>query len=182
MPQRSRSHINVDNVKIFTTPRKLISSLQDPNSDNSEVSEKQSRRFRSPCASKFDSSPASKYDDNGLSHHPASMYDQYGFLRNVNQNHDTKSKENMALNGEDHGSSESVSSSEYVHAVADVQQVSQKLVPGTKTESLTINAQKDYPMSVRSMVCGLFTVLFSAFVCLLWIGSDQDEGYNLLPT
>ncbi|KAE8684152.1 putative H/ACA ribonucleoprotein complex subunit 1-like protein 1-like [Hibiscus syriacus] len=46
-PQRSRSQINVDNL--FTTPRRLICSLQDPNELNSGYSEKQYRRFRSPA-------------------------------------------------------------------------------------------------------------------------------------
>lgn len=34
--QRSRSLINVDNLKIFATPRKLIHSLQDQNEESSD--------------------------------------------------------------------------------------------------------------------------------------------------
>lgn len=185
MNQRSRSQINVDNVKIYTTPRKLISSLQEPNSSNSEASEQQSSRmFRSPCRSKLELSPisSSKYDEDCLSRqHPAAIYDQYGFLRNVN--HEQKSNEDVLLNNEDHGSSESVYSSEYVHAVADVQQqASQDLALKTKTELLKTDVEKGYPMSVRSMVCSIFALILGIFVCLFWIGSEQDEGYNLLPT
>ncbi|KAI3696887.1 hypothetical protein L6452_29484 [Arctium lappa] len=44
-PQRSRSYLTIDNMNLFTTPRKLVKSLQVPNDD---CSENQSRRFRSP--------------------------------------------------------------------------------------------------------------------------------------
>lgn len=63
-PQKSRSYINVDNIKIFTTPRKLVKSLQAPNSD---FSEKQSQRYRIPSLSKFDLDPTSNQDESGLS-------------------------------------------------------------------------------------------------------------------
>lgn len=97
-------------------------------------------------------------------------------------NHDTENNENLSLDDEEvNDSSESVSSSEYVPVLADVQ-VSQKLVPESKTKSLTITVQKDYPRSALRMLCGLFIVIFAAFLCLLWIGGDQDECYNLLPT
>ncbi|KVI08411.1 protein SINE1-like [Cynara cardunculus var. scolymus] len=63
-PQKSRSYINLDNIKIFTTPRKLVKSLQAPNSD---LSEKQSQRFEIPSSSKFDSNPTSNQDESGIS-------------------------------------------------------------------------------------------------------------------
>ncbi|XAR68662.1 hypothetical protein NMG60_11003865 [Bertholletia excelsa] len=63
-PQQSRSWINVDSVKIFATPRKLIRSLQDPNDDIADFSGKQTRSFRSPCSSKLEWSPTSKYEQN----------------------------------------------------------------------------------------------------------------------
>ncbi|KVH88909.1 protein SINE1-like [Cynara cardunculus var. scolymus] len=47
-PQRSRSYLNIDNMNLFATPRKLVKSLQVP-------SENQSRRFKSPY-----------YDQNGI--------------------------------------------------------------------------------------------------------------------
>ncbi|KAL8456217.1 hypothetical protein ACS0TY_033620 [Phlomoides rotata] len=51
-PQRSNSHINIDDVRIFTTPRKLIRSLQAQDSDDSDTGfcEKHSRRFRGTSA------------------------------------------------------------------------------------------------------------------------------------
>ncbi|KAK1367374.1 Survival motor neuron interacting protein 1 [Heracleum sosnowskyi] len=176
-PQRSRSHINVDNVKIFTTPRKLFYSLQDPSSENSDISQKQSRQFRSPCRSKFESSP-SRCDQTSFSHHPASMYDQYGFLHNSNHE---KSKDDLSFTSkESQGSSKSVASLE--DAVANVQQLSQKSVPASQTKSLKINVLDHYPMSIRSVVCFVFALLFAASFCLFWIGGDQDDVYYLHPT
>ncbi|WOG91676.1 hypothetical protein DCAR_0310926 [Daucus carota subsp. sativus] len=246
-PQRSR-HMNVDDIKIFTTPRKLIYSLQDESSGNSNISEKQSRRYKSPCKSRYESS-LSKCEETSFLNHPASMYDQYGFPRDVKyktkreenvfltgedfygssksvssseaaavgkvqvwqksdsacqkespevsvQKHypmydqygfpsdvkyKTKSKENVSLTGEDsYGSSKSVSSSEAA-AVGKVQ-VCQKSNSASQKESLVVSVQKHYPMSLRIIVWGTLIVVFIAFVCLPWIGSDQDEGYYLPPT
>ncbi|KAK1393211.1 Survival motor neuron interacting protein 1 [Heracleum sosnowskyi] len=196
-PQRLRSHISVDDIKIFTTPRKLIYSLQESSSENSNVSKKQTRRLRSPCKSKFELS-LSKGEQTSFSHHPASMYDQYGFLRNVKQK--TRSEENMSLTGEDfhvkhmtrseenlsltgvdfHGSSESVSSSE-PEAVGNIK-VSQRLDSAFQTESHKVSVRKHYPMPLRSMFCGVIILVFTAFMCFFWIGSDQDKSYYLPPT
>ncbi|GMH28386.1 hypothetical protein Nepgr_030229 [Nepenthes gracilis] len=46
-PQRTYSQINVDSIKIFTTPRKLVRSLQETDAD-SNYTENQARRCRSP--------------------------------------------------------------------------------------------------------------------------------------
>lgn len=51
--QRSKSYINLDNIKIFSTPRKLVKSLQASN-EHSDFPEKKSQRFKSPSSSKFD--------------------------------------------------------------------------------------------------------------------------------
>lgn len=176
MLQRSRPHLNFSDDDIFKTPRKLICSLEDYKSENSEVSGKQGRRCRSPCTSKFEWSPASKYSLNGFSRHSASNYDHIS-LPNIN--HDAnKSKDGKEVNG----SSESVSSSEYVPISADAKK-SKKLVPTNKTDLLNIYAPKqEYARSVPNMVRWLLVLIFAVFLCLLWIGSDQDEGYNLLPT
>lgn len=53
--QRSRAHINVDKINIFTTPRKLVHSLQ--NSSDIKLSENQARRFRSPSSANIGRNP-----------------------------------------------------------------------------------------------------------------------------
>ncbi|KAK9058675.1 hypothetical protein SSX86_023517 [Deinandra increscens subsp. villosa] len=150
-PQRSRSYVNVNNTDLFTTPRKLVKSLQHSNSD---CSENQSGRFRSPPSSKFNWSPNSSYDKNGFDESFTSEYEQFN------------------------GTSESVSSTEDIQLLtngSDKLQQSEELVPETKVKS-----KVQIPPAV-SIASGLF-VLLIAVVCFLWI-RDLDEGYNnLVPT
>uniref|UniRef100_A0A2N9EGE6 TORTIFOLIA1/SINE1-2 N-terminal domain-containing protein n=1 Tax=Fagus sylvatica TaxID=28930 RepID=A0A2N9EGE6_FAGSY len=165
-PMRSRTQINVDNIRICKTPRKLICSLQDTNIENSGFSEKQSRRFRSLSSSNIAWSPTTKYDQNGFSH-------------DVNYN----GKENGRLyaNGEQfQGGPESVSSTDDVLTDANLQ-VSQEEVPEIKTETRRSGIQKDRQKIALKFICGLFFVLLAVFTPLLWI-NDQDEGYYLVPT
>ncbi|KAK3017422.1 hypothetical protein RJ639_007580 [Escallonia herrerae] len=162
-PQRSRSHINVENVKIFTTPRKLIRSLQEPNDVDSDFSDKQSRRFRSPSSSKFGWSPSSKCDQDGLS---------------PDVSNQTK-RGNLSIGGQrSNGNSESVSSTEDIPAEADLQ-VSSVVVPKTILQSITI--PKDYRKIALSMFFGLLVLVFAIFICLL-VSDGQEEDHNLVPT
>ncbi|XP_074373397.1 protein SINE1-like [Apium graveolens] len=175
-PERSRSRIKISDDNIFKTPRKLMCSLQDHDSENSEVSGKQDRRCRSPCTSKFEWSPASKYSQNGYSRHSASNYDHI-FLPNMNRDAN-KSEDGKEV----YGSSESASSSEYVPISAD-EMKSKNLARTNKTDLFKIYAPKEeYARSVHNIVCWLFVLVFAVFVRLLWIGSDEDEGNNLIPT
>lgn len=64
MLQRTRSHINADSVKIYSTPRKLVRSLQDQDDENTHFYKNQVRMLRSPCSVKCDS--VSKHSSNGV--------------------------------------------------------------------------------------------------------------------
>lgn len=164
--QRSRTQMNVDNVQIFRTPRKLICSLQDPNDRNSDFSVKQARRFRSLSSSNIEWSPTAKYDQNGFSHH---------------MNCNGKGNGSMYANGEEfQGGLESVSSTDDVLTDADLH-VSQEAVPEDKTETQSLGLKKARQKTTSKFVCGLFFVLLAVFTPLLWI-NDQDEGYYLVPT
>jgi hypothetical protein len=160
--------MNVDNVKIFRTPRKLICSLQDPNDRNSDFSVKQARRFsRSLSSSNIEWSPTAKYDQNGVSHD----------MMNCN------GKENGSIyanGGEYQGGPESVSSTDDVLTDADLH-VSQEAVPEDKTETQRPGLQKARQKATSKFVCGLLFVLLAVFTPLLWM-NDQDEGYYLVPT
>lgn len=103
------------------------------------------------------------------------MFDQYGFLRNVNHE---KSQDDMSVTSrESQGSSKSVASAE---AAANVQ-VSQQSVPASQTESLKVSVSDHYPLSIRGLVFVVLAVLFAASF-LFWIGGDQDEVHYLPPT
>lgn len=94
--QQSKAHIKVDDVKIFSTPRRLIRSLQDL--DNSDVclSEKQPRRLRSPMR-------------------PISLLGQLGLPNGMDcENKDESGDEQF------HANAESVSSTEDVPDLAEM--------------------------------------------------------------
>ncbi|XP_059292239.1 protein SINE1 [Lycium ferocissimum] len=153
-PQRSRSHVNVESVKIFATPRKLIHLLQDANDVKSDVSERKTRRFRSPSSCRCEQSPA-KSEVNGLFHR------RDGTISNDGKHY--------------HLNSESVSSTEDAQANGDLQVSS-----NDGTESQRVIPQKCYA-SAHILVFGILVIVLAAFILLLWIG-NQDQSYNLVPT
>ncbi|KAL7098162.1 hypothetical protein ACP275_10G187600 [Erythranthe tilingii] len=161
-PQRSNSHINVDDVKIFTTPRKLIRSLQDQDDSNSGFSKKQVGRFRSPQTSTFEWTPTS-------------MRQQNCFHQDINYD---KNEEKLSSRGEQyHGTSESVSSTEDVFSEKDI-----RLSAEEKPQIQLVNVQHNHKKSIRNMACGFSLLLLAAFLCLLAIGDYDDNHYSLVPT
>ncbi|XVF31237.1 hypothetical protein REPUB_Repub16aG0128100 [Reevesia pubescens] len=161
-PQRSRSRINVDNL--FTTLRKLIHSLQDPNDSNSDYSQKQSRRFRSPCSEKFGWSPTTNHNNF-----------QRGMIYEV------KGNGHMYTDGEEfHGASESVSSTDDSPVDVDVQG-SHEAIPMNKTESQEFRNDKAQKKTAFKMFFGLFLVIVAVLTSLLWT-EVQDESLYVVPT
>lgn len=152
--QRSNSHINVDDVKIFTTPRKLIRSLQDLGDyDDTGCSEKQSRRFRSPMRG------TSGWTSTSM----------HGLTEDINCGNN-----NDKFSSDGHGRSESVSSTEGVFSNNNLQ-LSAEIVPANKYRL------KNHRSSTRRLVCGLLVSLFAVFLFLLAIG-DQDNHHIIVPT
>ncbi|KAJ7971876.1 ARM repeat superfamily protein [Quillaja saponaria] len=165
-PLRSRTRVNVDNIKIFKTPRKLIHSLQDPTDVNSDCSEKKTRRFRSLSSSNIKWSPASEYDQNGISHE---------------LNCDCQENESLYAGAEQfQDGQESVSSTDDLPADADLQ-MPHEVVPENKMETQRARTEKQHQKTAFKLVCGFSFVLLASFVPLLW-NNDQDKGYYLVPT
>lgn len=156
-PQRSRSHINVQNVKIFTTPRKLIHSLQDPDGDP-DISDKENRRYRSPSRQ--------------CEHTPTSKYIQNGFCNG-------NAKSSMGSE-ELYGSSESVSSTNEL-ALANQETSPVTVIKCEMGTHATYDQKKGYWNSNSNRLILLF-LLFAIACCFLWIGDDGKGGYNLVPT
>ncbi|XP_047960978.1 protein SINE1-like isoform X2 [Salvia hispanica] len=95
---QSKAHIKVDDVKIFSTPRRLIRSLQDLDNSDVGLSEKQPRRFRSPMR-------------------PVSLLGQLGLPNGM----DCENKDELASGDEQfHANAESVSSTEDVSNLAEM--------------------------------------------------------------
>lgn len=161
--QSPRSHVNVESVKIFATPRKLIHLLQDANDVNSDISERKTRRFRSPSLCRCEGSPE-KSEVNGLFHRERRDYGE-GATSNDEKHY--------------HLNSESVSSTEDAQANGDVP-VSSNDVAHNGTESQGVIPPKGYA-STHILIFGIFAVLLAAFLLSMWIG-NQDQSYNLVPT
>ncbi|TXG66307.1 hypothetical protein EZV62_007582 [Acer yangbiense] len=177
-PQRSCSHINVDNVGIFTTPRKLIRSLQDLNDVNSDFSEKQSRRFRSPSSIKFEQSPTRSR--NGFEQSPTPS--RNGLSREIF--YDVKGNGNLCHRGEQcQGGSESMSSTDDSPASPDTQVTCELAVPENKTEMQKLRVERTFGKTARKFAFGLFFFMLltvTAFVSTMFV--DQDAGHRLVPT
>ncbi|KAF5749179.1 ARM repeat superfamily protein [Tripterygium wilfordii] len=163
-PQRSRSRVNFDDSNLFTTPRKLIHSLQDPGDMNSDFSEKQTSRFRSPSSSKYKDSPS---------------FHQNGFLHDEN----CKVRENGNICAGDEqleSVSESVSSSDNACVEGDVQDSREAPENKSETERTSIEkAQLNWKPSA-GWVFGLLFVLLAVF-CFAWM-HGQDEPRHFVPT
>lgn len=161
--QRCRSHINVDNISFFTTPRKLIRSLQEADDVNSDFSQKQTRKSRSPASVKFQQSPAPS---------------RKGFSREVF--YDDKQNGNLCNGAEQvQGVSESVSSTDDLGG-ADMQ-VAQEMVPENKAEVQNHSFKKTYPKTASRLVLGLIFFLLAVFSMLMW-NDDQNQRNHLVPT
>ncbi|XWS58272.1 hypothetical protein CRYUN_Cryun08bG0019700 [Craigia yunnanensis] len=161
-PQRSHSRINVDSL--FTTPRKLIHSLQDLNDLNPDYSEKQSRRFRSPCSEKFGWSPTTNHNR---------------FRRGMI--YEVKGNGHMYTDGEEfQGVFESVSSTDDNPADVDVQG-SHEAVPVNKTETQEFHNEKARKKIASKMFFGLFLIIVAVLTSLLWT-EVQDESFYVVPT
>lgn len=163
-PQRPRSPINVDNIKIFTTPRKLIHSLQDLSDGESDMTQKSLGRFRSPCSSVDEWSPVRNFDQGGLTDDP----------------HDAKEKENSDDGAKQfQGASESRSSADNIVAHLE------KPVPNTvtlpdETKTPTFGTRKAGRRTAFKLICSVLFVLLVMFCSLHYI--DDHEYCHLVPT
>ncbi|CAK7341397.1 unnamed protein product [Dovyalis caffra] len=165
-PQRSRSRITVDNMSIFTTPRKLVRALQDPNDLDSDFSEKQNGRFGSPCSCKFDHNPNLRSKLNGFQHDVGSE---------VNDN------ENSYTGGEQfQGASESVASTDDVPVNSNVH-VPPEVITGNKIDAKKFCIEKDVRETSSTLVVGFCIALLAIFASLMCIYL-QDDGHHMVPT
>ncbi|KAI4348443.1 hypothetical protein L6164_009166 [Bauhinia variegata] len=171
-PLRSRAQANVENIKIYETPRKLIQSLQDPNDMNGNCSQKQNRRFRSLSSGNIKLSPTSKHDQNDC---------QNCFLHHVNN--DSKDNENEGMSFDVHcqAGSESVSSTDGLPADPNMQ-VPPELVPANRKNTQNVSMGRAHKKTKFKLFCsGISFAILAMATPLLWINSQQEIHY-LVPT
>ncbi|CAI0432746.1 unnamed protein product [Linum tenue] len=166
-PQRSpRSHLNVDNINMFTSPRKLIRSLQDA---DSESYSRQGRRFRGPCSCQHENSPTSKLSQNEFLGH--------------NNGYASDEKGESYAGGEMYEDvDESVSSTEDA-ATIDADQVVELVVAEKKTDPESDCFEKGYQ---NKKSCGWLVAfgvaVFSGLASLVMLFDGYEQGHFLPPT
>ncbi|KMT15635.1 hypothetical protein BVRB_3g056260 [Beta vulgaris subsp. vulgaris] len=164
-PQRTRSQINVDNIKIFTTPRKLVRSLQD-NDEKSDYFDNQSRRLISPCSAKCEWSPVANYTQNGCS---MKHRTKNGSTGNV-----TDKCEDICCDS----NSESVSSTENVLSSVSKGDVSPKMFHVAPSQSRKIVKVSERKIST---LLSLIVILLSVGLASVLFLGEQIE-LNMVPT
>lgn len=160
-PQRSRSHVNADNI--FTTPRKLIRSLQDPYDVDSDFSEKQIRRFRSPSSGIIRSTTPSPR--------------QNGFQHNMMQNGNES-----VCNGSEHceATSESIASTDDATADGQMQEPN-CTIPMIRTKNQKSSIRTSHWKKGSKLLLILFSIILVVFIALIF-RDGWDEGDHLVPT
>ncbi|GAB2295394.1 hypothetical protein Dimus_029566 [Dionaea muscipula] len=165
---RSRSpspQVNLDSVKIFTTPRKLFRSLQETEMI-SDSYENQARRFRTSCSCKCHCNAiVNHHNQNGLSYEMSCDGTENG---------------NVAGDEQCHSNSESVSSTEDIPVGADGQ-VSSQVVPKSKHQPRDLMVKTFMQKTTEFIPEAIFLVLIAVLVMLQWSGF-HDEGPRFVPT
>ncbi|KAK7315657.1 hypothetical protein VNO77_34223 [Canavalia gladiata] len=168
-PVRPRAPVNVDSIKIFRTPRKLIHSLQESHDETSDSSEKSMRRIKSLSVGNIEWSTAScsnsKYVQNGIADHV---------------NYASKENESLYDDMQFQGRLESVSSTNDLLGDADMLRPLE-VVPESRNGTQTVLMKKSLQKIKYKFICGLPFVLIAIAAPLLWINS-QKEGHFLVPT
>ncbi|KAK4793291.1 hypothetical protein SAY86_023726 [Trapa natans] len=166
-PQIQHSQINVDNIRIFTSPRKLLHSLQDPSVTSSGSSEKSLGGFRIPSSSISDWSPLSKYDENGSLYDTTDENKEMGSSNNGGIRHVPEQTESMSL-------TEDCLPREENHKIAKTDENAFDMA------EVFISKNTAERLSVR-LVCSFFVLVFAFIASLMWIDGHHD-GSHLVPT
>ncbi|KAL8162877.1 hypothetical protein V2J09_014366 [Rumex salicifolius] len=159
-PQRTHSHINADNIKIYSTPRKLVRSLQDQDEDSTDFYKNQARIFKSPTS-------VIKYSSNELSD---------GFI-NTN-----KIKERFSNKGDQSQSGTKVVTDENCPVEKQVNVGEMLSVEPSQEVNKCKKAVKISGLKTAFYVFfAVLMAMFALFSSVSMLGNEQ-EGRHLVPT
>eukprot|EP00268_Persea_americana_P039909 TRINITY_DN39566_c0_g1_i1.p1 TRINITY_DN39566_c0_g1~~TRINITY_DN39566_c0_g1_i1.p1 ORF type:complete len:626 (-),score=124.12 TRINITY_DN39566_c0_g1_i1:168-2045(-) len=175
-PQKTQSQYNMDDIRIFTTPRKLIRSLQDSDEYDTGLTEKQVRKIRSPTSCEVGWSPRRQLDENVQCQYPNHDVEiEYKrSLQRVGEVHyennyaelEPIGHESVSLMGEGPALAPCKASDEVSHDVK------------TEIDSVSLK-RRTFKKAAISLVFGLSLILPA--VVFLWV-DDQEKHFNLVPT
>ncbi|MQM04660.1 hypothetical protein Taro_037463 [Colocasia esculenta] len=179
-PHRSRPAISIDDVKMFTTPRKLIRSLQDPSDADSAYNKRQPGRvLNSPASDEVDWNPDNSIAGCGDSRHldleieAKRKHGDMGKLNGVNTVHD---------DGDILEDSESVSSCGGIPTDTNCDVISDDVVhEGMVQTQSRCTGKRRYRKTFVALVCTLFLILATIGMLVLQLGNDEDS-FDMVPT
>ncbi|XP_068649742.1 protein SINE1-like [Aristolochia californica] len=160
-PQRILQH-EIDNIRLYTTPRKLIHSLQDLDEPSSASSEKQSRKFRSPNS-------------------------RVGWNltreRNKRPSHNLEANKTEGKMSSEEESSGSVLSTSNCTPGANNCEVPSEMGQKERSEIQTAvrSTRRSLKKTALTLVMGLSVILPAVVLSAMW-PDNGEEAFNLVPT
>lgn len=174
--QKTQSQYNMDDIRIFTTPRKLIRSLQDLDEYDTGLTEKQVRKIRSPTSCEVGWSPRRQLDENVLCQHPNHDV-EIEYKRNLQRVGEVHYENNYAeLEPNGHESVSLMGEGTVVALCKASDEVSHEVKNEIDSVSLK---RRTFKKAVIGLVFGLSLILPA--VVFLWV-DDQEKYFNLVPT
>ncbi|XXG73946.1 hypothetical protein AAC387_Pa07g2792 [Persea americana] len=177
-PQKTLPRLNIDDITIFKTPRKLICSLQDSDEVNVGLSEKQTRKISSLTSPEVGWSPRRQLNENGLSQYPNQEDECKRSLRSGNEVYhesnvvdaepETDGYESMSSTGDD----PVVANGETPYEVGGIVK---------NAIDKAILRRQSFKKAVLSLVFGVSLILPVAFFSTMLV-DNQEDYFNLVPT
>ncbi|KAL6008161.1 hypothetical protein ACLOJK_033667 [Asimina triloba] len=182
-PQRPQLQLNMDSFKVFTTPRKLIHSLQDPDEANLDFLGKKAVKTRNLAACELVWEPTRETNDDSLNEnsnsHADSKPEPHKMLSDdANWKNDAAGAELVEADG-----FESVSSTGDVNPDSNCR----RSFVGSGEEGVKgVNTKRSKYASFTktaalSLICGLILIIPAATLSNMWF-DDQGDYYHLVPT
>lgn len=172
------SQYNMDDIRIFTTPRKLIRALQDSDELNTKLSEKQTRKIASPTSDEVGWSPRRQLDENGLCQYP---------------NHEVECERNLQRGSEMHCENNISDATfepnghEFVSLTGKGPMISHHKASHEanheeKNEIRSVSLKRrSFKKAAISLVFGVSLILPAVIFSAMWV-DDQEKYFNLVPT
>ncbi|XP_042426562.1 protein SINE1-like [Zingiber officinale] len=172
-PQRSRPQLTIDEIKIYSTPRKLIRSLQESTGNKSE------------CTNSLNNGVLVHQSSNEVEWKQTDIVGSDSQSQNVTANSHGRRFENegqlgMLNNIKD--SKEGQDGTESVSSTADVLESSMCVVlHGDQNILTTNNRRAKYGTTMLGFLSGAFVVII-AMIFLLMMTENDEPPYGLVPT
>lgn len=176
--QKTQPRLNIDDITIFKTPRKLICSLQDSDEVNIGLSEKQTRKISSLTSPEVGWSPRRQLNENGLSQYP-NQEDEC--KRSLQSGSEVCQESNVVDAEPETDGYESVSSTGDDPVVANGETSNEVGSIVKNAIDKAILRRQSFKKAALSLVFGVSLILPVAFFSTMLV-DNQEDYFNLVPT